>query len=134
MPKHSSISHIVVHCSDTPNNREHTAADIDRWHKERGWDRIGYHYVIRRSGLIEAGRDESEIGAHVKSHNTGSIGICLIGKDDFTDPQNSALNKLLRDLLSRYQHAKILGHRDLDPHKTCPNFDVGAWVRQRGIA
>lgn len=128
------IDLIVVHCSDTPDKREHTAADIDRWHKERGFDRIGYHYVIRRGGMLEVGRAENEVGAHVKNHNQNSIGICLIGRSDFTDPQNTTLGGLLRDLRQRYPDARILGHCDLDKGKTCPNFNVQAWVRQRGIA
>ena len=78
------IDKIIVHCSATPNDREVTVEDIDRWHKERGWYGCGYHIVIYRNGSIHMGRPLSKIGAHCKGRNTGSIGVCLIGNDEFT--------------------------------------------------
>ena len=50
--------HIVIHCADTPDDRDVDMATIKKWHvEERGWSDIGYHFVIRRNGLVEAGRD-----------------------------------------------------------------------------
>lgn len=49
------ITSIIIHCADTPNGKEFHAADIDRWHKERGWQGIGYHWVITIDGTVEAG-------------------------------------------------------------------------------
>ena len=40
------IDSIIVHCSATKAGQDFTAADIDRWHRERGFNGIGYHYVI----------------------------------------------------------------------------------------
>lgn len=117
---------IVVHCSDTPDNREHTAADIHRWHQERGWDGIGYHWVIRRDGTIEPGRPEYWTGAHVKGHNKGSIGICLIGRKHFTTAQFDALRTHLNWHPESFE---LFGHYELDPSKTCPNFNVKEWYR-----
>lgn len=74
-----------------------SATEINRWHKERGWDGIGYHYVIRKDGSIEKGRSLSKRGAHAKGRND-RVGIVLTGYDDFDVRQISSLKKLLADL------------------------------------
>ena len=121
------ITRIVIHCSDTPNGRETTAADIHRWHLERGWDGIGYHRVIKLNGDIEHGRPYYWMGSHVRGYNENSIGICLIGNDEFTNAQWRSLEGLVLSLKSEHPDAKVLAHHDLDSHKTCPNFDVKSW-------
>ena len=73
------IDKIIVHCSATQEGKDISAATIDAWHKKRGWSGIGYHYVVGLNGNIEYGRSVYSTGAHVKGHNTGSIGICYIG-------------------------------------------------------
>ncbi|MBU2714092.1 N-acetylmuramoyl-L-alanine amidase [Zooshikella harenae] len=121
------IIRLVVHCSDTPNDRDVTAEDIHQWHKERKWSGIGYHKVIRRDGTVENGRPEYWEGAHVKGYNSNSLGVCLIGRDEFTPDQFDSLDRVLTRWKDKYPLAEICGHRDLDPRKTCPNFDVGEW-------
>lgn len=103
---------------------------IHLWHLERGFKKIGYHYFIDKSGVVHKGREESEVGAHVKNHNATSLGICLSGKKDFTHYQFAALEMLLIDLCSKYDLEKsdILGHSDLDKGKTCPNFNLHGWL------
>lgn len=122
------ITKIVVHCSDTPDDRDIGAADIHSYHLRNGWDGIGYHYVIRRCGLLERGRPEYWQGAHAKGHNKNSIAVCLIGRNAFTDAQFKTLHALIDDLRWKYPGAKICGHGELDSRKTCPNFDVQAWL------
>jgi len=122
------INKIILHCSDSPDNRDDTAADIHAWHIMRGWDGIGYHWVIRRSGKLEAGRPEYWHGAHTRGQNFKSVGVCLIGRDSFTESQFRTLDRLLRQLLKRYSKATIHGHNEYDSNKTCPNFDVGRVV------
>ena len=135
-----TIHHIVVHCSATPNGRRVTAKDIDYWHRQRGYLRIGYHYVIGVDGTVEQGRPESEPGAHVQGHNTNSIGICLVGGLDakgrpsaaYAPVQWTALERLIRELLDRYTNAEVLGHRDFPGvRKDCPCFDVRSWWAER---
>ncbi|CRF50413.1 N-acetylmuramoyl-L-alanine amidase [Helicobacter heilmannii] len=131
------ITKIIIHCSDTPAGMEFSAADIDRWHKERGWDGIGYHYVVKLDGTIEKGREEDVTRAHCKGHNLDSIGVCYIGgRDDnglFVDTrtkeQEEAMVFLCKQLLSKYPKAKLYGHRDFAP-KECPCFDVGEWWKE----
>lgn len=163
------IFKVVVHCSATQNGKSLKQADktsaqvIDSWHKERGYKRsavavknfnahlkhIGYHFVIDIDGSIETGRQVGEIGAHVKGHNSNSVGICLIGgisasgknHAEYTEAQWQSLHKLLRELEAKHPKAKIYGHRDLSPDlnndgkitknewlKDCPCFDVWSWL------
>ena len=136
------ITLIVVHCSAVKPDQLSSAAQIDSWHRERGFHLgIGYHYVIRRDGTIEPGRPEWMIGAHchVKGHhyNSHSIGICYEGgldargqPDDTrtaaqkTAAQKKTMRQLLEDLHQRYPRAMIVGHRDLSHDRDCPCFDA----------
>ena len=124
---------IVIHCSASPQGRGDDAETIHKWHLENGWDGIGYHYVILEDGAIQNGRPEYWTGSHAKGHNTGSIGICLIGEDTFTEDQLSSLTGKLREIKSRNPTAVILGHYQLDPRKLCPNFDVPQFLEDRGF-
>lgn len=128
---------------------------IDRWHKQRGFhrsvvaklaqnptlDAIGYHFVIGTDGTVFTGRGLDEIGAHAQGHNAKSVGVCMVGTDSFTPQQWTALAETVRMLRDLYPSARLCGHRDLSPDldgdgkvessewtKTCPGFDVAAWV------
>jgi hypothetical protein len=123
---------LVVHCSDTPDDEHLRAIDIQHMHLGFGWDGIGYHYVIGRDGRCEAGRPEFWQGAHVRGVNDVSLGVCLIGRTDFTTAQMHRLELLLRDWTARYPQARVVGHRDAtQTDKTCPNFDAAAWWQTR---
>lgn len=129
---------IVVHCSASAPSVNADAAMIDRWHRQQGWQCIGYHFVIKRDGTVEEGREVDKIGAHVADWNTVSVGICLSGgvdaaqkpEDNFTLAQFAALEKLLKELKIKYPSAVIQGHRDFPKvAKACPSFDVRAWLK-----
>jgi N-acetylmuramoyl-L-alanine amidase len=130
------IREIIIHCSATPENKSFTAKDIDTWHKQRGYNGIGYHYVIRLDGSIENGRGLEQIGAHAYGHNAFSIGICYIGgcdekmnpKDTRTPEQVVSIIKLLQVLMQKYPKAKIIGHNEISD-KACPSFDVQEWLK-----
>lgn len=125
------ITEIIVHCTATRERLDIGAAEIDRYHRQRGFDSIGYHYVVRLDGSIEKGRDESAVGAHCLSHNVCSIGVAYVGgldadgkpKDTRTPAQKRSLSALLTELRRRYPGAKIHGHRDFAA-KACPCFDA----------
>lgn len=126
------INEIIVHCSATAEERDYTVGDIDRWHKSRGWQCIGYHYVIYRDGSVHTGRPVAQIGAHCAGHNANSIGVCYIGgcaadgktpKDTRTPQQREALRRLVADLQKQYPGATVHGHREFAA-KACPSFDV----------
>lgn len=149
----NKIDAIVVHCSATRAGQDVRAADIDKWHKERGFARIGYNYVIDLDGAVEVGRPLTMNGAHCNtaglsglSYNKHSIGICYVGGlDSFGNPadtrtpaQKVALEKLIYDLIGKYPTIKeVIGHRDASPDrdgdgkitsnewiKMCPCYEV----------
>lgn len=131
------INSIIIHCSATAEGKDYTVADIDRWHKSRGWKCIGYHYVIYRDGSVHTGRPVEQIGAHCAGHNANSIGICYIGglssdnktpKDTRTPAQIKALRDLVGELKKKYPGATVHGHNEFAA-KACPCFDVKAEFR-----
>lgn len=128
------VRYIVVHCSATKASADHVnAAEIDRWHRRQGWNEIGYHYVITRDGRLEKGRPTTVPGAHVRGYNGESVGICMVGgvaedgktpEANFTEEQWATLRVIVRQMLKQFPRATVCGHRDLDPKKACPSFDV----------
>jgi len=128
----NDIRYLVVHCSDTPDDESITAREIHAMHLGFGWHGVGYHRVINRDGVIEQGRPDYWIGAHVYGHNEISLGVCLIGRTDFTDAQFDSLEKILREWKVKLPQAEVVGHCDFDfTEKTCPNFDAKAWWSRR---
>ena len=126
------IDKIIIHCAATPEGKPFTVADIDRWHRQRGFRCIGYHYVIYLDGSIHKGRPVEQIGAHCTGQNARSIGICYIGgctkdgktpKDTRTEAQKTALISLITQLKSEYPKATIHGHNEF-ANKAYPSFDV----------
>lgn len=115
---------IIVHHS------EHSTAnvyDIDRWHKDKGWCGIGYHYFIDKQGNIYTGRPEDWTGAHCIDHNTKSIGICLQGRlqtEKVTDPQYKALLWLIQDIKNRRGNMSVYGHKELNSTDCPGNLDL----------
>lgn len=126
-----NIKRIILHCSATRENQDFDIKDIDRWHKERGWNEVGYHYVIKLDGTIQTGRDLEKVGAHCKGYNKDSIGICYIGgldkdgnpKDTRTNRQKVSLYFLIDRLKRRFPNVTIHGHNEF-ANKDCPSFDV----------
>lgn len=117
------VDTVWIHCSAA--SRENiNAAEIDRWHKDRGWSGIGYHYFIKTDGTLEQGRSLNKIGAHVKGHNKRSIGICLNGlhDGDFTEAQFDTLRKLCGEIDDAYGGIRFRGHNEVAA-KACPVFD-----------
>lgn len=134
VPKRScrNIKEIIIHCSDTREGQDFTVEDIRKWHKARGFNDIGYHYVIYRDGTVALGRDVNIAGAHCTGHNTISIGVCYIGgheavgkgyKDTRTDAQKRSMLELLKRLKKLYPKATIHGHNEF-ANKACPCFNV----------
>lgn len=124
----NAIDKVIIHCSGSPQGRGDTAATIHKWHLGHQWAGIGYHYVILEGGFVEHGRPEYWMGSHCLGYNANSVGICLIGMGgDMTWEQETALKRLIFDVLERHPGATVHGHREFNPNKTCPGFDVGEW-------
>lgn len=152
--KAETIDAIVIHCSATRAGQDVRAADIDKWHKERGFTCIGYNFVIDLDGTVEVGRPLNRDGAHCNTaglsgvaYNKHSIGICYVGgldgdgnpADTRTPEQKQALADLVYCLINEYPIVEVIGHRDASPDKNkdgkitpnewlkqCPCFDVRA--------
>lgn len=134
---------IVIHCSATPADMDIGVEKIKHWHVvENGWDDVGYHYVIKRNGTLETGRDESMVGSHARAVNGTSIGICLIGgsnksgdwENNFLPEQFDTLEQLISTLQDKYDIKKIIGHYEVDDKKKCPSFNVKEWLDNNGIS
>lgn len=134
------VTEIILHCAGTRaewmvgHPLAEKVAEIRRWHvQQRGWRDIGYHWVVDRDGAAALGRRETEIGAHVESHNRGTFGICLLGgygatADDpfaknFTEAQAVAAKRLIAEIKGRTAIRKVSGHNDYAA-KACPGFRV----------
>jgi len=139
----NKIKKIVVHCSDSPYTLDIGTKEIRRWHtakppEGRGWRDIAYHFVVRVTGRVEAGRYENgdpfltaeEMGAHAKGHNADTLAVCWVGRTEADMPgaQRKALIGLLVALCKRLGLTAddVVGHRELAPEsgKTCPNLDM----------
>ena len=120
--------YIILHCSDSPQGRDDNASTIHRWHLERGWSGIGYHYVILEDGAVDRGRPEYWQGAHTKGYNSKSLGVCMIGLDSFTDAQIESARSLISNIMQEYDIKKenVLGHYETAEAngKTCPNYPI----------
>lgn len=138
-----AITEVILHTSATDESwmrglaLKNKVAEIRRWHMEdRGWRDIGYHFIIDLDGKVMAGRPLEQTGAHVKGRNTGTIGVCMIGKrvgkrtdkflDNFTEAQEVAVLELIKGLQARFGKLAVTGHNQF-ANKECPCFDVPKW-------
>lgn len=117
---------IVVHCAATPNGKPFHVEDIRRWHKKRGFSDVGYHGVIAIDGGFSQGRPDDRIGAHVEGHNTGSLGVCMMGTDRFAPKQFDALKWYIDSKMRAYKIAltEVFGHYEFNKGKACPGMDM----------
>ncbi len=138
--KKASVRMIVVHHSDSTHGN---VDEIRRWHMTRPkdpFDDIGYHFVITNGnggpdGEIQTGRREDLQGAHAKNsgpdRNAFSLGICLVGKEDFTDAQKASLVVKLVELCRKYNITPS-GETIQPHHENCPgkNLDLPGIIEQ----
>lgn len=139
-----STKYIAIHCSATRPALDVGVKEIRQWHKNQGWEDIGYHFVIRRDGRVEKGRPVDNVGAHVAGYNSTAVGVCLVGgvsQKDYTKPENNftpeqwtSLKTLVASLVAKYPGAVVWGHRDFPKvQKACPSFDAKTWAKKNGF-
>lgn len=128
-----TIDRIIIHHTASPETT--TPAQVESWHKARGFRTIGYHRLLYRGSdghwQVHQGRADAEVGAHDAGENGTSIGICVAG--DYTQrPLDSAVEWLLASIVAgycrRYQVpvARVRGHGEDEPADTptrCPGYD-----------
>lgn len=123
------ITEVILHNSDSDIPAHDYISVIRKWHvEENGWDDVAYHYFIRNNGTVNKGRDIFTVGAHCKGHNKRSIGICLSGRDKFSDVQFLFLKQLVMALCDTFPITKVSYHNEYNKGKTCPNFSRN-WIR-----
>ena len=138
------IDELIIHCTATraewmsDNSTEAKVKEVTKWHLERKFSAVGYHYLIDRDGTVAEGRPVEKAGAHAKGHNAHSIGISLFGghggdqddkfEENFTPEQDRALRRLIAQLRMEYPAIKtVRGHNEVSP-KMCPCFQVSKWL------
>ncbi len=130
----TDVTHLIVHHSAGTNASSNWPAVVRSiWHYHvdtRGWDDIGYNWLIDANGVLYQGRLDDIRGAHMCGHNTGTMGICVLGNFQNDDPTDDALatlygllawksNQKSLDPLATTYHASsgknlktISGHKD----------------------
>jgi len=139
------ILNVVMHHSASPVDT--TVATIDGWHRQRGFDGIGYHWIVRWSEtenkfVVEPGRPEWVRGAHCKGHNADTIGICLCGDFEAKQPDAEQLHVAADFTATRCRAYglnadNVFGHREMRGTKTaCPgkHFNLDSFRALVGIA
>jgi N-acetylmuramoyl-L-alanine amidase len=118
------INTVYIHCSDSDKLNHNSINVVRRWHLERGWKDVGYHYFITRHGVIQTGRDVETIPAAQKGHNKDSIAICVHGSKHFLPEQFGALRELCWTIKELHGEKSVSFHGHCEvSKKTCPNFD-----------
>ena len=133
------VNKVIIHCTLTPEGRDVDFETIKKWHTDKGWRDIGYHYVIGLNGEIWKGRDLELAGSHCRGHNADSIGIAYVGgcdkkmkpKDTLNEAQYMSLIRLI-SILWKYYKFTIHGHNEFS-NKACPSFNVKERLQEKVI-
>lgn len=126
-----STKYIVLHHAAASTC---SVADIHRWHQEKGWAGIGYHFFVRKDGSVYRGRPIGAVGAHCLGWNSNSIGICAEGNfqtDTMPDVQRNAILELIEYLKRIYPGVVVNGHRELDV-TACPGINYPLTYIKKG--
>ncbi len=148
------LKYLMLHNSATPENREVTKEDIEKWHlKERGWSKVGYSKLFQRVGSVidfyEIDSDQwitsGELTNGAVGFNSISVHWCIAGgltrdkKEIFGSPENIinqnqliALKNELTEFVKYHPQVKIIGHNQVS-HKSCPGFKVSSLLKQIGF-
>jgi hypothetical protein len=117
------VSKVFLHCSASDNPKHDNPQTIEKWHLERNFSEIGYHFYINQAGEVFQCRDVEKIPAAQKGHNTGSIAICCGGLTTFSQAQLTALYMLCKRIAEAFNNdIEFWGHCEVEPKKTCPVY------------
>ena len=116
------INKVFLHCSASDLPEHDNIQTITKWHFQRGFSEIGYHFIITKDGTIHTGRNIELIPAAQAGHNTNSIAICVTGLTTFSQTQFDSLRKLCGEINNLYENITFHGHCEVS-NKTCPVFD-----------
>ena len=144
------VSTTIVHWTSHYIDDNHIDAQaIKQIHISKGLTTIGYHYIIKRDGSIQRGRNPNRVGAHAKSsHNPYSIGIGFVGgyncpngtsnpercasADSINSAQWAAFDMYLKAFYTVYSGGEVWGHQDTDPwNKIDPMSNMTSYVKNK---
>ena len=139
-------THIVVHHSLTPDSGSVSWAAIEKYHREtNGWRAIGYHKGVEsvtenpelakyRYQVLQGRADDEQASACPQGDmNRIGLHVCCVGNFDLETPSDDMVRVLLTRVIQPWMREygipveNIVGHRDFNPHKSCPGvrFDLG---------
>lgn len=131
------VNLLAIHHSASPLST--TVAEIEVWHRKKGWNGIGYHHIVTADGLLHAGRPLDVAGAHVEGHNAHSVGLCLVGDNTKPEAQwTAAQRRVLAEYVYWFRvfhpNAEIAGHGEVPGAATlCPGLKVRDLLSALGL-
>ena len=142
------ISEVIIHATETAENKNIGSIEINNIHKQLKHDGIVYHYVIRRDGRLQRGRPADRISEHTakESHNNFSLSVALVGginlptgdvnpldnrsETAFTREQYTTLERFLEAFFVKVPGGLVFGHNDIEIDELDPYFDVKDYVEK----
>ncbi|AXH71420.1 lysozyme [Pelagibacter phage HTVC105P] len=132
---------IVIHSTKTKPSENLGVKEITKKQRKEGFFHCAYHFIIKRDGTIEEGRDIEMSGAILPINqplitNQNSIAIALVGglsqdganlDTNFTFKQFVSLRDLVKKLKKKYS-VEVVGCRNAINSNSCMSFDVQAIV------
>jgi len=142
------ISEVIIHATETAENKNIGSIEINNIHKQLKHDGIVYHYVIRRYGRLQRGRPADRVSEHTakESHNNFSLSVALVGginlptgdvnpldnrsETAFTREQYTTLERFLEAFFMKVPGGLVFGHNDIEIDELDPYFDVKDYVEK----
>lgn len=119
---------VIHHSSMYEDDDVSTMQAIQDLHMgSRGWADIGYHFGIGKNGVVYEGRSVQVRGTHTEGHNTGTLGICLLGNFEEEIPTIAQLNsaqEMVNWLALRLRMTHLAAHRDFNSITQCPGKNL----------
>lgn len=129
--KLSDIKYVTIHHTAGPSSQ--TPAEINANHRSnKGWPRIGYHYLIYPVGTVYQVNDLETISYHNGVNNSESVGVAFPGDFSTSSPTPAALRSgrmVLSEIKRKTGADQAQGHKDLKS-TACPGgWDYKGFVR-----
>lgn len=127
---------IFIHHTNQPNDYE--CSDVPRMlrtleadHVRRGWDDLGYNFIVDRCGTIYEGRSgglkRSVEGAHTMGFNAHSLGIAALGNFEAGNEPPAAMLDSIASLAAWKLRPGVdpLGHTRMVSSSDLSRYDKG---------
>ncbi|XP_033112156.1 peptidoglycan recognition protein 1-like isoform X2 [Anneissia japonica] len=134
------VKYVFIHHTDgractSQSSCSSVVRGIQNYHMDdRGWDDIGYSFLIGEDGKVYEGRGWDRVGAHTRGYNDVGIAISFMGNFSNIKPKQIALDAAknlincgvrLRKVSTTYI---LRGHRDMGT-TTCPGDTLYAEIK-----